>query len=260
MTMARTHSITRPLIKGAVMAAAPALVAPALSKATQTIAKGRRVAHQATDVLGTASDMKEAVASKGSTIGKIGAIVSEVRKIGADRDHGAPKLSHLIEQHTDIAVPRTVAYDQWTQFESFAAIMKGVQSVSQDERERTQWTAKIGPSQRSWPAEIVEQVPDERIAWKSTGKPHHEGVVTFHELDRNLTRVLIQMRYDPSGPVEGVGNLLRVQRRRVKRDLRLFKHFIELRGEPTGASRQRIAKHEPGRRNGSTATRSPARR
>jgi uncharacterized membrane protein len=186
--------------------------------------------------------MKHAVAERTSTLGKVGAIVSEVRKIGGGDE--TPKLSHLIEQHTDIAAPRSVVYNQWTQFESFGAVMKGVERVHQDKRDRTEWTAKIGPARRTWTGEITEQVPDERISWRSTGGAKVTGVVTFHELDDSLTRVLLEMDYSPTGVVEHVGNTLRIQRRRAARDLRLFKHFVELRGEETGAWRGRIAKKD----------------
>jgi uncharacterized membrane protein len=107
-----------------------------------------------------------------------------------------------------------------------------------------QWASKIGPSRRNWQAEITEQKPDERIRWKSTGGAKQEGVATFHELDEELTRLLIQMEYHPTGLFEKTANTLRVPRRRVKRDLRLFKHFIELRGEETGAWRGTIAKKD----------------
>jgi hypothetical protein len=122
----------------------------------------------------------------------------------------------------------------------FPTLVKGIESVEQEDDDKAKWTAKIGPSRRTWTGKIVEQIPDERIAWKSEGGTALQGVVTFHSLDIDLTRVLLQMEYKPTGPVEWVGNTLRIQRRRAKRDLRLFKHFVELRGEETGAWRGRI--------------------
>ncbi len=244
--MARGHGgIGRSLVKGAVLAAAPAVAAPAASRVVETVARGRQLASQATDLVDTASHVRHTVAEKSSAVGKVGAVVSGVRRMGGASD-GKPKLSHVIEQHTDVAVPRSVAYDQWTQFETFTGIMKGVESVSRKGRRHTEWAAKIGPSRRTWRAEITEAVPDERIAWRSKGGADTKGVVTFHELDDDLTRILVEMEYHPIGAVEGIGNLLRIQRRRVKRDLRLFKHFIEVRGEATGAWRQRVAPHDAG--------------
>jgi uncharacterized membrane protein len=128
--------------------------------------------------------------------------------------------------------------------------MKGVESVQQKERDKMEWASKIGPSRRNWQAEITQQVPDEYVRWKSTGGAKHQGVASFHQLDDELTRMLIQMEYHPTGLFEKTANTLRVQRRRVKRDLRLFKHFIELRGEETGSWRGTIKKRDDRNDNG----------
>jgi hypothetical protein len=242
----RRSRVPKMVAGGAALAAVPALVVPAVSKAGRTLSRGRQIANQATDIMDTATSMKQAVSGRRSTLGKVGAVISEVRKMGPDDGGGGrgTKLSHLIEQHTDVAVPRHVAYDQWTQFETFPGSMKGVETVHQRDNEKLEWTSKIGPSRRRWQAEIIEQVPDERIRWKSTGGAKHQGVVTFHALDDELTRILVQMEYDPTGLFEHTANHLRVQRRRAKRDLRLYKHFIELRGEETGAWRGGIDKKD----------------
>jgi uncharacterized membrane protein len=184
------------------------------------------------------------VASHSSTIGKVGGLIKAIAKGGGGSGQSKPKLSHLIEQHVDVAVPRSNVYNQWTQFEMFPTLTKGIESASQEEDDKVKWTAKIGPSRRSWTGKIVEQIPDERIAWKSEGGASLQGVVTFHSLNDDLTRVLLQMEYKPTGLVEWTGNTLRIQRRRAKRDLRLFKHFIEMRGEETGAWRGRIEEGE----------------
>ena len=211
-----------------------------VSSGKEAFSSGKENVSKAVNIAGKVSDVAGAVSEKDSTIGKVGAAINGIRKLsGGD---SAPKLSHLIEEHTEVAVPRSVAYNQWTQFETFPSIVKGAEQVHQRGRDKVEWTSKIGPSRRTWQGRITEQVPDERIAWKSTGGLQVKGVVTFHSLDDELTRVLVEMEYDPRGFVEHVGNLLRIQRRRVRRDLRLFKHFVELRGEETGAWRSRIAK------------------
>jgi uncharacterized membrane protein len=231
-------------VAGGALAVAAAI--PAARKTSGVVNRGKEMAGQATDIIDKANMVKEEVSSHSTTIGKVGGVISAARKLGGKGTGGAskPKLSHLIEQHADIAMPRSNVYNQWTQFEMFPRITKGVESVSQDEDDKTNWSSKIGPSRRNWNGRITEQVPDERIAWKSEGGAEHQGVVTFHSLDQDLTRVLVQMEYKPKGPVETVGNTLRIQRRRVKRDLGLFKHFLELRGEETGAWRGRIDKKE----------------
>lgn len=241
------------LAAGAGLAAIPGAVAAARKVGSQSSGSGpvgklSESVGKLSDVASVAEQLKGAIGGHSSTIGKIGAAVSELGNVGGGDGSGTPKLSHLIEEHKEIAVPRRVAYDQWTQFEMFPSIVKGAETVEQTRRDRTKWTSKIGPAKRQWTAEITEQAPDERIAWKSTGGLQMKGVVTFHSIDDDLTRVLVQIEYTPRGPVEHVANLLRVQRRRVRRDLRLFKHFLELRGDATGAWRQRIAKKEAGRK------------
>lgn len=229
------------LAVGAGVAAVPGAVAAA-RKARSLASSGSESMDKLSGAATKVQQLTDGIGSHGTTIGKIGAAVAEMGKLGGSDGSSTPKLSHLIEEHTEIAVPRTVAYNQWTQFEMLPSIVKGAEQVEQLERERTSWRSKIGPAKREWTAEITHQVPDERIAWRSTGGLEMNGVVTFHSLDEDLTRVLVQIEYTPRGTVEQVANLLRVQRRRVRRDLRLFKHFLELRGEATGAWRQRIAK------------------
>src|SRR5215212_3384614 len=56
---------------------------------------------------------------------------------------------------------------------------------------------------RAWTAEIVDQVPNERIVWRSKGeKGHVDGAVTFHELTPDLTRMLVNLEYYPQGLFE----------------------------------------------------------
>ncbi len=234
------------LTTGAAVASAAVTALPAAVKVGKMVVDGVReaggMADKAKDVVSTATDVKDAVGMGSGTFDKVRSAAGQVSKHAGGSKSDKKKLSHLIEQHIDVAVPREVAYAQWTQFEDFATIMKGVEGVEQQRRDRWRWSSKIGPARREWLARITEQVPDERISWTTSGGAQLTGVVTFHRLDRDLTRVMVQMEYDPTGFVENVGNLLRIQRRRVWRDLKLFKHFLELRGEPTGESRQRVRK------------------
>lgn len=154
---------------------------------------------------------------------------------------GAPvKSSHIIEEHIDVGVPRQMVYDQWTQYQDLAKYSKK-ESAEAKRKDRVGFTSKIGPSSRTWEAQIVEQDPGRRIAWRSIGGAQHMGVVTFHQFaDDRLTRVMVEMEYDPSGFVETIGNFFRMQRRRVRKNLKLFKHFIELRGEATGKGAEAV--------------------
>ncbi|MEV4223877.1 SRPBCC family protein [Nonomuraea sp. NPDC049725] len=142
-----------------------------------------------------------------------------------------------IEHSVDVNVPVRVAYDQWTQFESFPEFMEGVESIKQLTDTRTHWITEIAGVKREFEAEITEQHPDERIAWRSIDKPSQSGVVTFHRLDADTTRVKLQMEYDPQGFVETAGDWLQLVKLRVRGDMERFKTFIESRGGETGAWR-----------------------
>jgi uncharacterized membrane protein len=145
-----------------------------------------------------------------------------------------------IEQSIDVDVPVRTAYNQWTQFEEFPRFMEGVESITQLDDKRLKWVASIGGKRKEWTAEITEQRPDERIAWTSRGGAFNAGVVTFHRLSDNKTRVMLQLEYDPEGVVENVGDAVGVVSARVKGDLERFKQFIEERGRETGAWRGEI--------------------
>jgi carbon monoxide dehydrogenase subunit G len=143
-------------------------------------------------------------------------------------------MSDVIES-VDVHVPISTAYNQWTQFESFPAFMDGVESISQTDARHTHWVTKVGGVHREFDAEITEQHPDERIAWKSTGgDTGHAGVVTFHRLGDNDTRVTVQLAWQPQGLVEKAGSMLGMDSHQVKADTARFKTFIEQRGTETG--------------------------
>jgi uncharacterized membrane protein len=136
------------------------------------------------------------------------------------------KFINIVEA-LDLPVPREVAYQAWTQFEQFPSFMKKVENVEQKEDETVEWKAQIFWSHRSWTAEIVDQVPNERIVWRSKGqKGHVDGAVTFHELTPDLTRMLINLEYYPQGLFERTGNLWRAQGRRARLELKFFRRYI----------------------------------
>ncbi|TCC45760.1 SRPBCC family protein [Kribbella capetownensis] len=140
-------------------------------------------------------------------------------------------------QSIDVDVPVTVAYNQWTQFESFPRFMEGVREIRQLDDKHIHWVVKVGGATREFDATVTEQHPDERVAWRSDSGPEHAGVVTFHKLSDTTSRVTAQMDIDPDGFLETVGDKLGVIEGRVKSDLERFKTFIEERGQETGAWR-----------------------
>ncbi len=145
-------------------------------------------------------------------------------------------MSTVVE-YIDVDVPVTTAYNQWTQFESFPQFMEGVERVDQLSETLTHWVTNIGGVRREFDAEITEQHPDLRVAWKAVSDEEHAGVVTFHRISETSSRVTVQMDYQPHGIVESLGDAVGIVQRRVRGDLARFKTFIERRGEETGAWR-----------------------
>ncbi|GII81062.1 hypothetical protein Sru01_60440 [Sphaerisporangium rufum] len=145
-----------------------------------------------------------------------------------------------IEHSVDVAVPVRTAYDQWTQFESFPEFMEGVQSIKQISDTRLVWDVEVAGVHRRFEAEVTEQRPDERVAWNSVEGPRQAGVVTFHRITDDTTRVMLQMDFEPEGLVETVGDKLQLVRTRVHGDLERFKKFIESRGHETGGWRGEV--------------------
>jgi uncharacterized membrane protein len=151
-----------------------------------------------------------------------------------------------VTKSVDVAVPVRTAYNQWTQFEEFPRFMEGVQEVRQLSDTMTHWRTEIGGVKREFDAEITEQLPDERVAWTSTEGTRQAGVVTFHRLDADHTRVTAQIEFEPDGVVEKAGDVLGVVDRRVKGDLDRFKEFLEGRGGvETGAWRGEVDRPQP---------------
>ena len=136
----------------------------------------------------------------------------------------------------------STAYNQWTQFESFPQFMEGVERVQQKDDTQLHWVAEIGGDKREWDAEITEQHPDHRVAWKALNQQGPNGVVTFHKLDDSRTKVMVQMDYEPEGVKESVGSFVGFDSHRVKGDLESFKTFIESRGDETGAWRGNVTR------------------
>uniref|UniRef100_UPI00398333BD SRPBCC family protein n=1 Tax=Gaiella sp. TaxID=2663207 RepID=UPI00398333BD len=145
-----------------------------------------------------------------------------------------------IEESIDIDVPVATAYNQWTQFESFPDFMDGVERVEQKTDTRLHWVAEIAGSVREWDAEITEQHPDHRVAWKALDQDGPNGVVTFHKLDESRTRVMVQMDYEPEGLKESAGSMIGADGRKVKGDLESFKTMIEATGHEAGGWRGNI--------------------
>ncbi|MEU6658739.1 SRPBCC family protein [Streptomyces sp. NPDC046821] len=159
----------------------------------------------------------------------------------AKRKRSAGKKPTVIMEFIDVGVPLRTAYDQWTQYQDFSTFAKGVKSASRSDDTTSEWHLKVALSNRSWKARTTEQIADDRIAWTSEGaKGTTKGVVSFHPITENLTRVLLVMEYYPQGFFEKTGNIWRAQGRRTRLDLKNFARSVTIKGEPEDSWRGEI--------------------
>ncbi|MEU1607243.1 SRPBCC family protein [Micromonospora matsumotoense] len=149
-------------------------------------------------------------------------------------------MTTRVERSIDVGVPVSTAYNQWTQFEEFPHFMAGVEEVRQLDDRRLHWVARIAGVRREWDATVLEQVPDEKVAWAATDGVTNAGAVYFQRIDADRTRVLLCLEYEPDGLVEKAADRLHVVARQAEADLERFRSYLEARGTESGAWRGSI--------------------
>ncbi len=167
-------------------------------------------------------------------------------------------MTTKVEKRILVNVPVSTAYNQWTQFEDFPQFMGGVKSVTQLDDDRLEWVAEIAGVRRQWTARILEQVPDQKVAWAATEGATNAGAVTFEDVGGGQTSVQLSLEYEPEGLLEKVGDKLNIVENQAEADLERFKVFIEAEGYATGAWRESVNEGadvgDPGSRRGEQLT------
>lgn len=202
---------------------------------------GKRVLHGESPAAAIAAEKGEDI--KSGVTGKIKDAVSGGG--GSDDDSSIDTKATNIVEMIDVGVPLRTAYDHWTEYENFSGFTKGVQQAERGEEATSEWTVKIGPSTRKWKATVQEQLPDDRIVWKSEGAlGTTQGAVSFHEITPTLTRIILVLVYYPTGIVEKTGNLWRAQGRRARLDFKNFQRYVTFAEEEAEGWRGEIREGE----------------
>src|SRR4026208_215892 len=145
-----------------------------------------------------------------------------------------------VEKSIEVEAPVNNVYNQWTQCEDFPKFMQGINEVQQLDDKRLHRVAEIAGKRKEWDAEIFEQVPDQKIAWRSTSGAPNAGIVSFRPVAANRTQGTVRMEYEPDGAIETRGADLGAVGTRIEGDLKRFRDFIQSRMEATGAWRGEI--------------------
>src|SRR2546423_10006159 len=197
---------------------------------------------------------KSQLASGGGIAGKAASKLLGGGGGGGGGQSGGKTRRLPIQRWTDVGVPLEKAYKTWTQFEEFPKFMHRVLDVDQQEDNKIHWREKIWFSTREWDGEITDKRQNDRIAWKSVSGTQHSGVISFHRLDKNLTRVLVTVDFVPSGMIEKMASGMRFVKRAVEADLARFKAYVEFgdakgleyRSQPEEMEQHRDAEDEAG--------------
>jgi uncharacterized membrane protein len=153
----------------------------------------------------------------------------------------------------EVDCPIRTVYNQWTQFEEFPRFIAGVKEVIQLDDTHVRWHAEIWGRDNEWDAEITEQVPDQRISWRSTSGEENAGTVRFEPLPGNRTLVRLAIGVDLEGALTNAGEALGLFTPHVENTLKDFKRYIEerqvadgaWRGEVHGGQRQGTSDRRP---------------
>jgi len=178
----------------------------------------------------------------GAAVAAVAALAAGGLLLSRQLRNGSAHAS-TIEESVEIDVPVSTAYNQWTQFEEFPRFMANVESVRQVDDTHLHWRARFGGKVKEWDSEITEQIPDQRIAWRTIGGVHNAGVVTFHRISDTRTRVMLQMDYTPGSPMEKLADVGGAVKLTTRGNLKRFKELLENRGQETGAWRGTVQHH-----------------
>jgi len=146
-------------------------------------------------------------------------------------------MTTKVQKTVTVDVPIRTAYDQWTQFEEFPQFMGGVQRVEQLDDQRLHWVAEIAGVKREWYATILEQRPDEKVAWAASEGATNAGAVYFAPAGPDQTSVTLELEFEPEGLLEKAGDALGIVEKQAQSDLEKFKSYIESRGTESGGWR-----------------------
>lgn len=220
------------LVPALTTAAAAAAAGLAATKGPDLLKKlSGQVDDEAEEIGGKAAEgaKQQILGGSGGMLGTVGKAASKLTGGGKGGQKGGKTRRLPIQRWTDVAVPVDKAYEAWTQWEEWPQFMHRVLEVKPNEEEdnKIHVREKIWFWTREWDGEITEQRKNDRIAWKTESGMEHSGVVSFHKLDDNLTRVMVDMDFLPTGMVEKMASGMRFVKRAVQADLARFKAYVE---------------------------------
>ena len=175
------------------------------------------------------------------------------RTLGIDTSTARPRSAVAVPHGRGVKVEQSVVvnkspeelYRYWRDFENLPRFMSQLIAVQTAGEKRSHWVIhSIAGAELSWDAEIINEVPNELIAWRTEegADVDHAGSVRF-EPSSHGTKVKVTLEYRPPAGQIGIGvaKLLGQDPQQViEQDLRRFKQLMEtgeiisVEGQPQG--------------------------
>lgn len=167
-----------------------------------------------------------------AALGVLGVAALDVASAAAARpgpSKGPPRASVTIRSSPE------VCYRAWSDVHVLRRVMSFTRDIEDLGGRRTRWTASVDGKVLRWEAVVTEDVPGERLAWRTLpgGDLRGEGVVSFRPAPAGRGCV-VTLEQRMSGP-----RLL--NKGKAKIDLQRFKQWLETgtipttQGQPAGA-------------------------
>jgi uncharacterized membrane protein len=211
-------------------------LAPFAGKGVSKLAKGatQKLGGNAKDAVG--GKVKDAISGNIKDAlpgGKVtGKIAEKVMPGGDGKDkkahgEGVGKGRRMpVQQDIDIGAPLDTVYKKWIDYEEWPNFMHRLDSVNKDDDEHISFKTKIWGFSKEFKAEITEHKPKKRIKWHVTEGVTHSGVITFHELAPELTRIEVNLDVEPGSLLEKAARGMRHIKRAVRADMARFKAYV----------------------------------
>ena len=142
-------------------------------------------------------------------------------------------LGVKIDKSVTVNAPAERVYGFWRNFENLPQIMSHLDRVKVLSETRSRWVVKAPVGMKvEWEAEIINDKPNEIIAWRATGNAlvDHAGSVNFQRTADGTTLIKVSLQYDPPGGEWGhaVASLFNEDAgTQIGHDLENFKRAVE---------------------------------
>jgi uncharacterized membrane protein len=126
--------------------------------------------------------------------------------------------------------PPVEVYAYWSELGNLPQFMDYLESVTPRGAGRSHWVAKAPVGTIAWDAEIIEDRPGEKIAWRTVegSTLHHTGEVTFARTPgRDMTEVRVRLEVGGLGIAPSIRLAKLLTKPQIKGDLRRLKQVLE---------------------------------